>query len=62
MHDAAAELSSFAELLAGVSQASKPETALPKHELEDALVRLGFEPALAYGTPVRISSPRPAPK
>jgi len=44
MHGVAAELSSFADLLARVSQASRHDAALPNRELQDALVRLGFEP------------------
>lgn len=43
MHDTADELSSFADLLARVSQASMPGTAQARRELEDALGRLGIK-------------------
>ena len=46
MSDTVNELPLFADLLASVSpSASKPGGARPRHELESALVRLGFKPS-----------------
>ena len=45
MHDTADELASFANLLASASLASKPLAARQRHELEDALARLGIKPS-----------------